>query len=77
MDFDTSKETVLLELGDDTAIVKRGSQVFHIDNSKLPDDISIGDRFNDFKSLDNICTSCNNEKMYDEKNQVYYCPKCE
>jgi len=78
MSFDTSEETVILDWGDDgNAIVQWGDTVFCVDSSDVPDNASIGDRFDYFDEFNHICTDCSSEKFYDEKNEVYYCPKCD
>jgi hypothetical protein len=78
MSFDTSEETVILQCVDGGgALVRWGDTIFQIKDSDVPDDASIGDRFDYFNEFNHICTDCSKEKLYDEKNQVYYCPKCE
>jgi len=77
MSFDTSDETVILGWEDGGVVVRWDKSDFYVPEEYVPNDASIGDRFDYFDEFNHICTDCSKEKMYDEKNQVYYCPKCE
>lgn len=74
--FDTSEEVVILNWRSEEAVVRRGNQIFYISKEKIDENKNIGDEVN-LTHFDYICGGCSSEKMYDEKNQVYYCPKCE